>query len=156
MESKFCANCDGEGTIPSKAFIKWYRPSKEFQKEFNKSHPLKDCDRCAGKGTVFYEGGEKERFNILADRWEEETIHHSVIQMEHPCFIEMLKMKSESAVLWVIERMQKDITWLMVLLEFWIDEKDNPTTDEMAGKIIERTNAWIEWAKNKKEAKCKK
>lgn len=147
-----CAYCDGEGETPSEAFTRWHGPirDQEFQEAFGKSFAPKLCIRCQGQGDILYIGGEKERFNILADRWEKETGHYSIIQTEHPCFVEMDKMKSKEAIGWLLERMTKKPTHLMMLLGMWVKKKDNPITDDMAGKVTKITEAWIKWGIEKK------
>ena len=108
-----------------------------------------DCHICNGYGELFYIGGEKERFNLLADRWEVETIHHSVIQINHPCFGELDKMKSTKAIGWLLERMKKEPTHLMALLEMWVKKSDNPIPDKMYD-IVKATEMWIKWGIEKK------
>ncbi len=147
---KPCAMCDGEGIIPSKAYVVYRNVGKEWKKEFDKSYPLKTCDTCNGDGELFYIGGEKERFNILADRWEGETSFYSSIETNHPCFIEMNKMKSKKAIGWLLERMKKKTTWLMALLGEWVSKKDNSITKAMWGKVQKMTDVWIKWGIEKK------
>jgi len=113
-----------------------------------------DCIICNGDGELFYVGGEKERFNLLADRWEEETALLSSVEINHPCFVEMDKMKSKEAIVWLLERMKKEPTLLMTLLGMWVKQEDNPITDDMAGKVKKMTKVWINWGIEKKLIKA--
>lgn len=108
-----------------------------------------DCNICNGDGELFYVGGEEERFNLLADRWERETMHHSVTQVNHPCFIEMNKMKKLEAIGWLLIRMKKGPTDLMALLDMWVKKSDNPIPDKMYD-IKKITEEWIKWGIKKK------
>lgn len=141
-EMKPCYKCDGEGRFPSEAHSK-------IECVVDDSPYWLPCNLCNGDGEIFYIGGEEERFNLLANRWEEETIHHSVIQTEHPCFIAMNKMKSKEAIVWILERMKKEPTHLMALLEMWVKKSDNPIPDKMYD-IEKITEMWIKWGKEKK------
>ncbi len=108
-----------------------------------------DCNICNGDGELFYVDGEEERFNLLANRWEEETIHHSVVQINHPCFGAMDKMKSTKAIGWLLERMKKEPTHLMALLDMWVKKSDNPIPDK-SYDIVKITETWIKWGVEKK------
>ena len=121
----------------------------EYKEEFDMTHPHELCMKCQGQGVILYDG-EKERFNILADRWEEETMHSSSIETKHPCFKEMRKMKSKKAITWVLERMKKEPSWILVILSFWVNKDSNPTNAEMAGRISDLTEAWLKWGVEKK------
>ena len=145
-----CAICDGEGITPSKIYVAYRNVGKEWKADFDKSHPLQTCKLCQGQGELFYIGEEKERFNMLADRWERDTMHLSSPETNHPCFITMDKMKGAKAITWLLERMQKEPTFLMMLLEKWVKKGDSPMTEDMRGKIQEITDAWIKWGKKKK------
>ncbi len=138
-----CVMCDGEGRVPSKIYA-------GYCYNFDNDPPAQTCKICNGEGTVYYIDGEKERFNMLAERWEIETMNYSSPETNHPCFVAMNKMKSKEAIVWVLERMQKGDTLLMMLLGMWIKKKDKPTTEEMRGKIGELTKAWIKWGIEKK------
>lgn len=114
-----------------------------------------DCDNnchiCNGDGELFYIEGEEERFNLLADRWEVETMNLSSPETDHPCFIAMNKMKSKEAIGWILKRMKKEPEWLTImLLGIWIKKSDSPTTEDIRGKIKEITNEWIKWGIEKK------
>ena len=152
-----CAMCDGEGITPSKAFVSYRNVEERWKAEFDKKHPLQTCNLCNGEGTVYYMDGEQERFNMLGDRWEEDTMHLSSPEIDHPCFIAMNKMKSKEAIVWVLKRMRKEPAWLTImLLGMWIKKSDSPTTEDMRGKFTEMTEAWIKWGIEKKLIKRKK
>lgn len=136
-----CAMCDGEGIVPSRMYASYCS---------DPDTPTKTCKMCGGQGTVYYIDGEKERFNTLAERWEIETMNYSSPETDHPCFVAMNKMKSKEAIVWILEKMQKGDTYLMMLLGMWIKKEDKPTTEEMRGKIPELTEAWIKWGIEKK------
>jgi len=150
MDTKPCAYCDGDGHTPSKNYLAYSNVSEEFKEEFDKTHPHELCMRCQGVGELIYMDGEKERFNILADRWEEETAYDSSIQTEHPCFREMRKMKSKESVIWVLERMKKEKSWILAIFGFWIHKDSKPTNPEMAGNLDDLTEAWLKWGVEKK------
>lgn len=147
---KPCVMCDGEGITPSKIYVAYRNVEKKWKAEFDKSHPLQTCSLCHGQGELFYIGEEKERFNMLADRWETDTMNLSFLETNHPCFITMDKMKSKDAIIWLLERMQKEPTHLMCFLQKWVKKDDSPITDEIRGKITKITDAWIKWGKEKK------
>lgn len=136
-----CVACDGEGIVPSRMYASYCS---------DPDTPTKTCKMCGGQGTVYYIDGEKERFNTLAERWEIETMNYSSPETDHPCFVAMNKMKSKEAIVWILEKMQKGDTYLMILLGMWIKKEDKPTTEEMRGKIPELTQAWIKWGIEKK------
>jgi len=180
MDTKPCAYCDGDGHTPSKNYLAYSNVSEEFKEEFDKTHPHELCMRCQGVGELIYMDGEKERFNnelcmrcqgvgeliymdgekerfnILADRWEEETAYDSSIQTEHPCFREMRKMKSKESVIWVLERMKKEKSWILAIFGFWIHKDSKPTNPEMAGNLDDLTEAWLKWGVEKKFIKSEK
>jgi len=145
--TKPCTHCDGEGQTPSKAYMGWYNCPKEYKAEFDINHPIESCKTCNGEGSLFYFGGEEERFNMLADRWEKETGISSRIGDDHPCFIEMKKMKSEEAMTWVLKRIQKKLSWIIVLFSLWTSKEDNPPLIDrhMRGCLKEITDAWLKW-----------
>lgn len=145
-----CARCDGEGITPSKAYVAYRNVGEKWKAEFDKSNPLRTCPLCNGDGELFYIGEEKERFNMLVDRWERDTMHLSSLETNHPCFITMDKMKSQKAIVWLLERMQKEPTHLMCFLQKWVKKEDSPITDEIRGHITKITEAWINWGKKKK------
>lgn len=138
-----CYKCDGEGIVSSGTYT-GYRISEVSD------IPKKVCKMCNGDGAVYYIDGEKERFNLLGDRWETETMNLSSPETDHPCFVEMNKMKSKEAIVWLLERMKKEPTYLMMLLEMWIKKEDRPITKEMIGKFEELTKEWIKWGIKKK------
>lgn len=147
---KPCANCDGEGITPSKAYLKWLNCPEEYKEKFDKDCPIKQCEICKGSGDRPYHHGEQERFYLLANRWEKETCLSSKIEVNHPCFIEMKNMKSRESIGWVLARVHQKKSWILALLTIWIDEKDNPITDDMAGNLNKLTEAWLQWAKEKR------
>jgi len=87
----------------------------------------------------------KKHFYSLIDKWEEETCLSSRIEVKHPYFIEMKNMKGEASISWVLERIRQKKSWILVLLTIWIDKKDYPTTDDMAGNLNKLTDAWLQW-----------
>ena len=148
---KPCYNCDSEGVTPSQIFVSYRNVEEEWKTEFNEQYPLKTCKICNGDGELFYIGEEKERFNMLADRWERDTMYLSSIEINHPCFIEMDKMKSKEAIVWLLGRTQKKPTWLTImLLGKWIKKSDSPITEDMAGKLTKMTDVWLKWGEEKK------
>ncbi len=109
-----------------------------------------DCSICNGDGELFYVDGEKERFNLLADKWEMETMNLSCPGIQHPCYGELDKMKSIESIGWLLERMQKESTHLMSLLCKWVKKSDNPITEEIKYDHVKMTEAWIKWGIEKK------
>jgi hypothetical protein len=144
-----CCYCDGEGKIPSNAYFAWRKCPEKHKEQYYKDNPVRTCPRCQGQKELFYINGEKDRFNTLLDRWEQETINLSSPQTNHPCFVEANKMKSKEAIGWLLERMEKEITLAMGLLGRWISKKDSPITEDMRGKMQLMTDEWVKWGKEK-------
>ena len=86
----------------------------------------------------------------MTDRWEKETCFSSKIEIEHPCFKEMVNMKGHDSISWVLCKMCREKSWILVLLGIWIDKKKHPTTDDMIGNLNKLTDTWLQWGvKNK-------
>lgn len=151
MTDKFepCFYCDGEGEIPSNAYLGWKDHLKRDEKQTLKDNTAELCPHCQGQKELYYIDGEKDRFNSLLDRWEKETCNFSSPEFNHPCFIEANKMRSKEAIGWLLERMEKEMTLAMGLLSKWVAKKEWPITEDMRGKMQVMTNAWIKWGKEK-------
>lgn len=143
-----CWQCDGEGKTPSSEYVEWCNPTEKYREHFDKHHPLQVCNACSGEGELFYED-EEEYFNKLADRFDRDTMHYSFLCMDHPCYITMKKM-GKKAIPYLLNRMRKEMTWLMGLFYEWIKEADRPNIPEEAkGRIKKLTKIWTEWGKEK-------
>jgi len=148
MITKPCVKCDGEGTLPSKAFLEWYRYSEDWPKEwkehFHSMHPWRICPECEESGEKGYDDLEVYMKGLI-DRWEEETGFSSRIEVDHPCFRSLLSLGSD-IIPFILKKMQRELTWVMIALYKVVPEEDLPNIpEEFAGKIREQTEIWIKW-----------
>ena len=58
---------------------------------------------------------------------------------------------------WIEEtRMKKEKSWILILLTMWVNKATHPTSEDMAGKLEDLTEAWLEWGYEKKLIKSEK
>ena len=144
-----CSQCDGEGKTPSKKLIKWYDCPPKYQKEFEKSYPIKICSSCKGSGQKEYKNKE-DYFNCLVDRGQSETMFSSSHQyiFSNPCYV-TIKDMGEEIIPFVIRRLQKEESWIFLILYDIVKKEDRPNTDGMAGYLVKLRDVWLEWGKEK-------
>lgn len=136
-----CWACDGDGFIPSEAYLDW-------QKIISDVPELIMCSACNGKGRLAYIDGEEERFYLLTERWEEETGMLSSIQkkIEHPCYQAIKKMNKKFVIIHLLKMSAHSTNHLsLIMLSELVPKRHNPIPKEMRGKIHDMTMKWIEW-----------
>ena len=95
-------------------------------------------------GLMDVEPADRERFNELADRWEEETFFLSFSDQAaaHPAHQEIVSM-GERAVPLILERMRlQGGLWFHAL---WDLTGANPVAPEDRGKTDAMQTSWLQW-----------
>jgi hypothetical protein len=88
------------------------------------------------------------RFQQLVDRWSEDTLDMSSIEdmVEHPSYSAIIDM-GEAAVPLLLRELEKAPNyWFPALTAI---TGVNPIPEEARGRLIEMTEAWLEWGRGK-------
>lgn len=139
-----CSKCDGEGKVPSNAFLSWSNSAEHEEQKM--------CFQCGGEGDVVYLDGEEEMFNSLADRLGEETKFLSSVDdmQEHPCYQTIKHMGAKRVMPLLLIKMAKKTTHLMAVLSEFVKKDHSPITEDIRGQVNKMTMAWIEWGIKRK------
>ena len=88
------------------------------------------------------------RFQQLVDRWSEDTLDMSSIEdmVEHPSYSAIIDM-GEAAVPLLLRELEKAPNYWFHALE--AITRENPIPEEARGRLIEMTEAWLEWGRGK-------
>ncbi len=126
---------------------------KCYQCDGKNSEGRKLCERCGGSGDILY-ADEEDYFNMLADRWREETSFNSFIDVAHPCYISIKKI-GKKIVPYLLKRMQFEKTWLFCLLAEFANRTEIGEI-KCPGNLGETTDRWIKWGIQKNLIEKKK
>ena len=97
---------------------------------------------------VIYQEVVSRRFQQLVDRWSEDTLDMSSIEdmVEHPSYSAIIDM-GEAAVPLLLRELEKAPNyWFPALTAI---TGVNPIPEEARGRLIEMTEAWLEWGRGK-------
>ena len=93
---------------------------------------------------IFNMDKKKKQFNLLADKWEADSVHFSYVNRGHPNYQRIIEM-GEEAIPLILERMKtKPGHWFMALN---VLTGANPVQTEHRGKIHQMTADWLEWGR---------
>jgi hypothetical protein len=86
------------------------------------------------------------RFRQLAEQWRGETAHLSNIRKKalHPAYQEIIGMGEPAVPLILTEMKRQPGQWFWALHAI---TGADPIAEELRGKLIEMTEAWLEWGR---------
>ncbi len=88
------------------------------------------------------------KFKQLVDQWSKDTLYMSSItyMVEHPSYLEIVAMGEKAVPLLLRELEKAPNYWFPALTAI---TGENPIPEEARGRLIEMTEAWLEWGRDK-------
>ena len=89
-----------------------------------------------------------EKFRSLVDQWRTETRYISSLSEieEHEAFAKIIGLGGPVISL-VLNELVENPSWLLLALDALVDNP--PISENSTGGLLDSTNAWIEWGKEK-------
>jgi len=91
--------------------------------------------------------------NTLVEIWEEDTMHLSVHDMNHPSILlinNLFYKHPKKVVRIILDDLKKRDAWVFVILSRLIPSENKPKIpEESMGNLPEMKKIWLEWGKRK-------